>query len=137
MRLYPPVYAFDRKALADLDLGGQRLRKGTVVLISPWVLHRRPELFADPEQFRPDRWIDPSLRRTAGYLPFGGGPRVCIGNGFAWMEMTLVMAAMLQQVSCEPSGTAEMEAEPSITLRPRGGLPMMVRRRAETVQESP
>ncbi|MGS0684580.1 cytochrome P450 [Nakamurella sp. GG22] len=129
MRLYPPVYAFDRKALADLELGGRQLRKGTVILISPWVLHRRPELFEDPERFRPDRWLDPVLRRDKAYLPFGGGPRVCIGNGFAWMEMTLVMAAMLQQVSCEPVSMADVAADPSITLRPRGGLPMIVRRR--------
>lgn len=130
LRLYPPVYAFDRKALADLELGGRQLRKGTVILISPWVLHRRPELFENPERFQPDRWMDSALRRDKAYLPFGGGPRVCIGNGFAWMEMTLVMAAMLQQVSCEPVSTADVAADPSITLRPRGGLPMMVRRRS-------
>ncbi len=130
LRLYPPVYAFDRKALADLELGGRQLRKGTVILISPWVLHRRPELFENPERFQPDRWMDSALRRDKAYLPFGGGPRVCIGNGFAWMEMTLVMAAMLQQVSCEPVSTADVAADPSITLRPHGGLPMMVRRRS-------
>lgn len=135
LRLYPPVYAFDRKTLADLELGGQHLRKGTVVLISPWVLHRRPELFADPDTFQPDRWLDPALRRDKAYLPFGGGPRVCIGNGFAWMEMTLVMAAMLQQVTCVPAGPAQVGADPSITLRPQGGLPMVVQRvpaRADT-----
>jgi cytochrome P450 len=130
MRLYPPVYAFDRKALADLELGGRQLRRGTVILISPWVLHRLPEFFENPERFHPDRWLDQALRRDKAYLPFGGGPRVCIGNGFAWMEMTLVMAAMLQQVSCEPVGTADVAADPSITLRPRGGLPMTVRRRS-------
>ncbi len=129
MRLYPPVYAFDRKALADLELGDRQLRKGTVILISPWVLHRRPELFENPERFQPDRWLDPALRRDKAYLPFGGGPRVCIGNGFAWMEMTLVMAAMLQQVSCYPVSSVDVAADPSITLRPRGGLPMIVRRR--------
>lgn len=93
------------------------------------MIHRRAESFQDPAAFRPDRWLDPALRRSNAYLPFGGGPRVCIGNGFAWMEMTLVMATMLAQVSCEPIGTGELEAEPSITLRPRGGLPMTVRRR--------
>lgn len=129
MRLYPPVYAFDRKALADTEIGGTKIRRGTVVLISPWVIHRRPESFQDPAEFRPDRWLDPVLRRSNAYLPFGGGPRVCIGNGFAWMEMTLVMATMLAQVSCEATGTDTPEAEPSITLRPRGGLPMTVRRR--------
>ena len=137
LRLYPPVYAFDRKTLADLELGGKQLRKGTVVLISPWVLHRRPESFADPEQFAPDRWVDPAPRRDKAYLPFGGGPRVCIGNGFAWMEMTLVMAAMLQQVSCEPAGTADVVADPSITLRPQGGLPMVVRRVADQIESAP
>ena len=129
MRLYPPVYAFDRKALADTEIGGVPIRRGTVVLISPWVVHRRAGLFADPEEFRPERWLDPALRRSSSYLPFGGGPRVCIGNGFAWMEMTLVMATMLAQVSCEPPDDRAVAIEPSITLRPRNGLPMRVRRR--------
>ena len=129
MRLYPPVYAFDRKALSDTEIGGVPIRRGTVVLISPWVVHRRAELFADPEEFRPERWLDPALRRSSSYLPFGGGPRVCIGNGFAWMEMTLVMATMLAQVSCEPPDDRAVAIEPSITLRPRNGLPMRVRRR--------
>jgi cytochrome P450 len=134
MRLYPPVYAFDRKALAHTEIGGVQVRRGTVVLISPWVLHRSAASFDDPAEFRPDRWLDPALRRSNAYLPFGGGPRVCIGNGFAWMEMTLVMAAILQQVACEPIGSVIVETDPSITLRPRGGLRMMVRRREHSAE---
>ncbi len=128
MRLYPPVYAFDRKALVDTSVGGVAVRRGTVVLVSPWVVHRSGRTYRDPAAFTPDRWLDPGLRRGYGYLPFGGGPRVCIGNGFAWMEMTLVMAALLQQVSCAPVAGRVVEPEASITLRPRGGLPLVVRR---------
>jgi cytochrome P450 len=131
MRLYPPVYAFDRTPTRDCTIAGRSVRAGTIVLISPYVVHRRADLYEHPQDFRPDRWGAGAadLPRYA-YLPFGGGPRICIGSRFAETEMTLVLAAMLQQASVRPH-TSAVTADPSITLRPRGGLPMVVQRRAE------
>nr|WP_269204795.1 cytochrome P450 [Motilibacter deserti] len=129
LRLFPPVYAFDRKVLADTTVAGHRLRKGTVVVISPWVVHRHPGIYDRPEEFRPERWAGGAVRRLqrSSYLPFGGGPRVCIGNGFAELEMVLVLATILQRLSFEQVSLAPPVPEASITLRPRDGLPLRVR----------
>jgi cytochrome P450 len=129
LRLYPPVYAFDRTPIRDTTIAGRPVRAGTVVLISPYVVHRRPELYDDPESYRPERWAAaPSGRGKYAYLPFGGGPRVCIGSRFAELEMTLVLATMLRHVVARPA-SPPVAPEPSITLRPRGGLPLIVLRR--------
>ena len=89
MRLFPPAYAFGRESLEDCVIGDYKIAAGTTIFISPWVSHRDPRWFVDPLAFRPERWENDfakTLPRFA-YLPFGGGPRVCIGNNFALMEI--------------------------------------------------
>jgi cytochrome P450 len=99
LRLYPPAWAITRQAVRHTSIGGQRISAGTTVLASAWVLHRDPRFFEAPELFRPERWagdIAGRLPRFA-YMPFGGGQRTCIGNGFALLEIALLLAAIAQR----------------------------------------
>ena len=128
MRLFPPAYAFGRESLEDCVIGDYKIAAGTTIFISPWVSHRDPRWFSDPLGFRPERWENDfakTLPRFA-YLPFGGGPRVCIGNNFALMEAVLVLASVLQRyrLTLVPGTTITPFA--SITLRPKEGMPMVV-----------
>ncbi|MBC8102602.1 MAG: cytochrome P450 [Cytophagales bacterium] len=136
LRLYPPVYAIVRQATTDTQLGGKRIPARAIVLVSPYLLHRRPETFPEPDRFLPERWTAPfekSLPRHA-YLPFGGGPRICIGAAFALMEGHLLLATLAQRITFRlPHTGYEATPEPLITLRPRGGLPLVVTRRTATV----
>jgi cytochrome P450 len=132
MRLYPPAWATSRNAVAEDELGGYRIRKGAIVLLSPWVTHRRPDLWEDPERFDPERFTP---ERSAGrprfaHFPFGGGPHLCIGSAFAMTEATIVLAAAAQRYRLTLVSAAPVEPEPLVTLRPRGGLPMVARRLA-------
>jgi cytochrome P450 len=130
MRLYPPAYAFGREAIGDCEIGGYRVPAGTTIFISPWVSHRDKRWFDDPLLFRPERWENDLGKRLPrfAYLPFGGGPRICIGNSFALMEASLILAAMLRRYRfAQPAGW--IEPFPSITLRPADGMPMTVTRR--------
>jgi cytochrome P450 len=130
LRLYPPAYSFGREALEDDAIAGWPVATGTTLFVFPWVLHRDARFFSDPLRFDPDRWTDDferSLPRLA-YIPFGSGPRMCIGREFARMELVLIVAAIAQRFRLE------WRAEPpvpmaSITLRPTGGLRAIVRRR--------
>jgi cytochrome P450 len=131
MRLYPPAYAFGREALEDCEIGGYHVPAGTTIFLSPWVAHRDPRWFEEPQAFRPERWENEfarSLPRFA-YLPFGGGPRVCIGNSFALMEATLILASVLRRVRVRGAGGADPVPFPSITLRPQGGMRMRIEAR--------
>jgi cytochrome P450 len=121
MRLYPPAWSIGREALVDVDIGGYHLPKGSTFFISQWVTHRDPAVFEDPERFRPERWAGDAQRRLPrfAYFPFGGGPRICIGNRFAMMEATLVLAAVAQRFSFAPTPETKLEILPSVTLRPR------------------
>ena len=133
MRFYPPVWVIGRRALAPFRLGEYELPADTNVLISQLVMHRDARYFPEPERFDPDRWIagDPrnvSLPRFA-YFPFGGGPRVCIGAGFGMMEAALLLATIAQQfrIRIAPGQTVKMQ--PTVTLRPRNGIPVTLKRR--------
>lgn len=119
LRLYPPAYVIGREALADCTLGGYTIPARATIYFSPWVLHRDPRWFEEPERFRPERWLDESSARLPKYvfLPFGGGPRVCIGERFAMMETVLVLATLLRRFRFEPAGPDPLPF-PSITLRP-------------------
>lgn len=126
LRLFPPVYLFGRVAMADVEVGDYALPKGTVVLVSPFSLHRRPELWKEADRFDPERFLpeNEARRHKTAFLPFSAGPRTCIGNTFALMEGPLVLATLLHHADialCDPKGA---EPEPSATLRPRGGIPM-------------
>jgi cytochrome P450 len=124
LRLYPPAYSlFLRQAIKDVDLAGVDIRKGDLVQIVPFTLHRDPRWFVSPEAFNPARFlIEPSWPRYA-YLPFGAGPRVCIGQNFALMEACLVTATILQRI--RPIGVHSVPVPSAkFSLRPLGGLPM-------------
>jgi cytochrome P450 len=131
MRLYPPAWAVARLALEDYRVGPYTAPRGSIVLMSQWVTHRDPRWWPEPERFDPDRWTPEGEagRPRFSYFPFGGGPRVCIGEAFAWMEGTLVMAAIGQRWRLRLAPGARVAPRPLITLRPRDGMPMLAERR--------
>jgi cytochrome P450 len=135
IRLYPPAWALGREAIRDVEIGGHHLPKGTIALMSQWVMHRDPRYFEDPGRFRPERWADGFARRIPrfAYFPFGGGPRHCIGSSFAMMEAVLLTASVAQRYHMELVPGQRIVPEPSITLRPAEGIEMVLRRR-ETPQ---
>ncbi|HRG94803.1 MAG TPA: cytochrome P450 [Polyangiaceae bacterium] len=130
MRLYPPAWTTGRQAEADVVVGGYRVPKGSQLLLSQWIVHRDSRFFPDPEAFDPDRWLPErakSLPKFA-YFPFGGGPRVCIGNHFAMMEATLILAVVLKRYHLELLPGQPLGLKPSVTLRQQGpGLRMRAR----------
>ena len=131
MRLYPPAYVFSRRAAGDDQLGPFRMPAGAHIVISPYALHRRPDYWPEPDAFRPERFASdaPANRPKHAYLPFGGGPRICIGNSFAMMEHAIVLCAVARRWRVESIPGRVVRTEPRITLRPRGGLPMRAMRR--------
>jgi cytochrome P450 len=132
MRLYPPAWGFSRQAQGDDELGGYHLPRGWLAFVMPYVLHRRPAYWPDPERFDPERF---SPERSAErpkfvYLPFGGGPRQCIGNQFALIEAQLSVATLAQGFRLHLVPGHKVEPWPLITLRPRFGMPMTIERRS-------
>ena len=130
MRLYPPAWFVSRRAKEDDEIGGYRIPARSNVALSPWVTHRHPEFWPDPETFDPERFAPERVaaRPRFAYFPFGGGPRLCIGNAFALTEAQLVLATVASRWRLELLPGHAVELEPLVTLRPRGGLPMRVRR---------
>ena len=131
MRVYPPVYLIGREATRDLELGGHRVKRGTTIFMSQWVSHRDPRWFPDPEEFRPERWEDGLAKRLPkyAYYPFGGGPRVCIGNTFALMEAAILLATVGQRYRFTLAEDAIIDVNPQITLLPAHGVPAMLKLR--------
>jgi len=130
LRLYPPAWGIGRRALEDYPVGDVLIPARSVVLMSPYVVHRDPRWFGDPLVFRPERWLaDDPARPKFAYFPFGGGARVCIGERFAWMEGTLLLAAIGQRwrLRLEPGHRVGTHAR--ITLRPKHGMRMIPERR--------
>jgi cytochrome P450 len=130
MRLYPPAFLLARSALRDTTIDGFTVKKDELVFIAPWLFHRDPRLFEDPLRFDPDRFLperEAKLPRFA-YMPFGGGRRICIGNQFALMEGQIILATIGRHVEMEMLSQAPIELEPYITLRPKGGVNVKVRR---------
>jgi cytochrome P450 len=124
MRLYPPVWWVSREPLQDWQCDDVLIPKGSEVGMSQWVMHRDPTFYEDPDAFRPERWtveFERSLPRYA-YFPFGGGPRLCIGNNFALLEAALILATILPAYRLRLMPGQEVEPLPSITLRPKHGL---------------
>jgi cytochrome P450 len=132
LRLYPPAYAFSRRVLTDVTIGGYQIPAGRAVIMSQWVVHRDPRWWDEPLKFRPERWLngDQSKRPDYAYFPFGGGPRVCIGNTFAMLEATLVVAAIAPRIRLELVAPEKVKPWPSVTLRPAGGIPAVLHRRS-------
>lgn len=131
LRLYPPAWVFDRSPRHDLTFGGYALPAGANVLFSPWVVHRDPAIWDSPEEFRPERFAQVPARTA--YLPFGEGPRRCVGNRFAEAEIALVLATLLPLVQLSRVDSAPVRPEGDATLRPRGGLRMRVTHRTAGV----
>jgi cytochrome P450 len=125
LRLYPPAYVIGREALQDCVVGDYAIPAGATIYVSPWVLHRDGRWFDEPERFRPERWLDGSAAHLPKYvyIPFGGGPRICIGERFAMMEAILVLATIRRRFQLEMAGP-DPAPFPSITLRPDEG-PLM------------
>ncbi len=130
MRLYPPAWGIGREAVEDCEIGGYDVPSGTQLVVSPWVMHRDPRYFEDPETFDPDRWADDAARRLPkyAYFPFGGGPRQCIGQSFAKLEVVLVLAAIARKFEFTLAEDQEIKPRPSITLRPERGIRIVIRR---------
>lgn len=132
MRLYPPVSLIDRVARADVDLGGGvTVRKGEVVLLMIYAMHRHEALWTRPEAFDPDRFSEARshARHRFQFLPFGGGPRICIGMKFAYMEAVAALAAIIRRVRVLPDPSHRVRPNIRITLRPEGGLSLGVEAR--------
>jgi len=127
LRLHPPAYQTGREATRDVTIGGHRFPTKSILVINIRGIHRRPEYFAAPLAFKPERML-PEVKKARPrhhYLPFGAGPRVCIGSHFALMEAQLALATMVQRATVRPLST-HVVPEPLVTLRPRGGLPAIV-----------
>jgi cytochrome P450 len=123
MRLYPPAYVIARRALREVSLGGVPVKKNQIVMLNIIGMHRRAKYFDHPEAFRPERFLpeNEKLLQKGAYIPFGGGPRVCIGNQFALMEGQILLAHLAQSFRFELVDR-HVEPQPLVTLRPRGGM---------------
>ncbi len=131
MRLFPPAPVFARQAIEDVTVGGWEIPKGSLVQVSTYALQRDPRFFSEPEQFTPERFAagwEERIPRYA-YLPFGGGPRVCIGNGFAMMEARLILAAVAQRCKLSLEPNTEIAPKQLVTLRPGQPVRMRVTKR--------
>jgi cytochrome P450 len=124
LRLYPPAWALSRRAQRADVVAGQEVPAGTMVIISPWVLHRRDDLWPDPLAFRPERFLG-AAARPWGYLPFGQGPRLCIGREFALGEMVVVLSRLLKHHRVDvPPGWKRPTARAQVAVHPQGGMPL-------------
>jgi cytochrome P450 len=128
LRLYPPAYAIGREAVEDCEVGGYRVPRGTQLFAFPWVTHRDPRYHENPESFNPERWAnEPSERQLKyAYFPFGGGPRQCIGNYFAMMEIVLLLATIGQRFKFSLVPDHPVEVLPVLSLRPKSGIKVVV-----------
>lgn len=124
MRLYSAAWIVGREAVNDCDIGGHKIRKGDSLIMSQWLKHRDARYFPEPLKFRPERWQNEEVKKLPkfAYFPFGGGPRVCIGNGFAMMEATLVLACVVRKFRLTSTPGYNVVPWPSITLQPKGGI---------------
>ena len=138
LRLYPSIPAISRVAIAADELAGTRVDPGSLVIVAPYVVHRHRRLWERPDMFDPTRFLNGGGERMNryAYMPFGGGARGCIGSIFAMQEATLVVATLLGKFTFELAPGATVWPMHSVTLRPRGGLPLMVRARSERVAYS-
>jgi len=139
MRLYPPAWAIAREALADCEIGGFDVPKGTQLFLVQWLVHRDARWFEDPESFRPERWDHDLIKRLprCAYFPFGDGPRICIGNHFAMMEAVLILATIGRRYRLTIEPGQVLELLPSVTLRPRHGLRMRIKAQDTRVDPLP
>jgi len=131
MRLYPPVSLIDRVAVADIDFGDVQVKKGDFAFALIYVMHRHKRLWERPERFDPDRFSEARAKGIPRfqYMPFGAGPRICIGMKFAYMEAIAILATLVRRLRFLPNADHKVEPNIRITLRPEGGMPLFVERR--------
>jgi cytochrome P450 len=126
LRLYPPAWLITRNSLERDELGGHPIPAGALVILSPWLLHRHRDHWDQPEQFDPDRFLTGRADREV-FIPFGAGPRQCIGKEFAYVEAVLTLATLARRVTLAyPAGAALPDYEPLVTVRPKGGLHLLI-----------
>jgi cytochrome P450 len=131
IRLRPPAWAIGRRAIRDVRIGEVDVPEGAIVVVSPWLLHHDARWWRDPEAFVPERWTsgEATRRPRSAFVPFGGGPRMCVGEPFAWMVGTLLLATIARRWRLRLVPGRPVTAQAVVTLRPRGGLPMVAERR--------
>jgi cytochrome P450 len=131
LRLYPPAWLMTRRNLDDFRVDKYTLPARTFIVISPYITHHDARFFPDPNAFQPQRWasVSPDNRPRSGYFPFGGGPRQCIGENFAWMEGMLLLATLAQQWQLRLVPDHPVALRPLVTLRPKYGMRMILTRR--------
>jgi cytochrome P450 len=129
MRLYPPAPVMTRLSTEDMELSGKRIPKSSLIVIPIFVLHRHRRLWRDPDRFDPDRFLpeNESKYPRTQFMPFGYGPRICIGSSFAMIEATTILATLLQSVQFEWDGSHQPEPVSRVTLRPKGGMPLIIK----------
>lgn len=131
MRLYPPAWIIGRRALGDYQINGYSIPASSILVMSQFVTHHDPRFFPNPFRFDPERWT-PEARESRpkfSYFPFGGGPRLCIGESFAWMEGALVLATIAQRFKMRLAPGHQVELRPMVTLRPKHGMRMILESR--------
>lgn len=128
LRLYPPAYGIGRQAVQDCEIGGYRVPAGSQVFMFPWATHRDPRFFSEPDSFRPERWTEEFVGQLPkyAYFPFGGGPRACIGNYFAMMEIVLLLATIGQRYRLLLAPNQSVRLYPAMSLRPRDGIKVIL-----------
>ena len=129
MRLYPPAYAVGREAIEETEIGGYRVPKGTQLFAFQWVTHRDPRYFDEPDEFKPERWENSEQIPKYAYFPFGAGPRQCIGNYFAMMEIVLLLATIGQRFRFDLVPEHKVEVLPVLSLRPKAGIKVITEQR--------
>ena len=137
LRLYPPVPRFDREAVADDMLGPHEVKAGDLVSIWPWIIHRHKSLWNEPDAFDPSRFEGPKERHRFQYLPFGAGPRTCVGARFAMAEALTILAIWLRQWRFAPVPGREVRPSGMVTLRQEGGLPLILSARQSLANSTP
>jgi cytochrome P450 len=128
LRLYPPVAFLPRMATEPMELRGKAIKSGDMIQVAPWLVHRNEENWACPHSFDPDRFATPEGAQAArhAWLPFGRGPRVCIGAGFAQQEAAIILAEILRHFRLAYPAQAKPELESRLTLRPKAGFPLIL-----------
>jgi cytochrome P450 len=132
LRLYPPAWGQPREAIGPDEVNGVAIPAKGIVAVSQYITQRHPDFWDEPEQFKPERFLPgaPARRWKFAYFPFGGGPRVCIGNTFALLEGPLVLATILQRFRVELMPGPEVVPDPTFTLRPKYGVKVLLRARS-------
>jgi cytochrome P450 len=135
MRIYPPAYGFGREALNDCEIGGYHVPAGTTIFMSQYVTQRDARFFPEPLEFRPERWENDLMKKIPryAYFPFSGGPRQCIGNSFAMMEAILIMVTIVRNFELHVVPDHPIALHPSITLRPKYGMKMNLKKREKVI----